>query len=238
MPSTVYPKGDRWVGRVAYPVQKYVGTFDTPEEAREAVARAKVMMLVEGAQRPKPKPKRPKPRMVLPTEEQVLLLASGAGRLEEFVLVAAFCGARLFEVAALEVRDVRGPRLRIRHGKGDKARDVVLFEPARSALARVLPASGLVFRNDRGEAWSRKTVNQRWRKLAKETEGCQHIQFRDLRRFHATWLLDQGLSDLDTAVQLGHFDRMGRPNPELVREVYGHPSRRAALDRLATRATS
>jgi integrase len=169
-----------------------------------------------------------------PPEALVLEIAEAAGPLREFVLVAAYSGARLFEVAALTAGDVDLPTLRIRSGKRGKPRDVVLFEPALSAL--VVPESGLLFANACGRRWTRQTVNKRWIETLREV-GCQEdLQFRDLRRFHATWLLDRGVSDLDVAVQLGHFDRRGMPNPQLVREVYGQPSRRAALKRLRAMA--
>ena len=225
MPSTVYPRCGRWVGRISDP-QIHVGTFDTKEEARAAVEEAKRNL-------PKPERRR-KPRAVCPTEELVHELAEHAGKLRGFLLTAAYCGARLFEVAALRASDVNGNVLRVRCGKGGLARDVVLFEPALSEL--VVPERGWIFRNGIGEPWTRQAVNKQWQRTLREVGWDEDLQFRDLRRFHATWLLDRGVSDLDVAVQLGHFDRSGNPNPDLVRRVYGQPSKRAALDRLKSLA--
>lgn len=228
MPSTVFERHGRWVGRLSRP-QIHVGTFDSPEEARAAVEAARAELV-------QPRHLSPPGRAVCPSEELVHRIADHAGKIRGFVLVAAYCGARLFEVAALRASDVDGATLRIRCGKGGRARDVVLFEPALSEL--VVPESGLLFVNGIGEPWTRQAINKQWQRTLREVGWDEDLQFRDLRRFHATWLLDRGVSDLDVAVQLGHFDRWGRPNPELVRRVYGQPSRRAALERLRVAAMS
>jgi integrase len=232
MPSAVYPRNGRWAGRIVYPRQIHVGTFDSPEEARAAVEAARAALPREERRRRR----RPQGRTVVPSEELVHEIAAHAGKLRGFVLTAAYCGARLFEVSALRASDVDGETLRIRRGKGGRARDVVLFEPALSEL--VVPESGLLFVNGIGEPWTRQAVNKQWQRTLREVGWDEDLQFRDLRRFHATWLLDRGVSDLDVAVQLGHFDSRGMPNPQLVREVYGQPSRRAALGRLRAMAAA
>lgn len=122
--------------------------------------------------------------------------------------------------------------LHVRAGKGGKERRSVLFEPGLSALLEVGHESGHVFRNSRGLPWTRKAVNKVWVK-ARARVGLEHVVFHDLRKFHATWLLDRGVSDLDVAIQLGHFDRFGRPDAELVRRVYGWPDPMLGLARVA-----
>jgi hypothetical protein len=62
---------------------------------------------------------------------------------------------------------------------------------------------------------------------ARAKVGLPELRFHDLRHFHATWLLDQGASDMDVAIQLGHRD-----GGVQVRRTYGHPSRERALARL------
>jgi integrase len=153
--------------------------------------------------------------------------------LRAFTLVAAFSGLRLeCEVGRLCADDVDGDRLHVRCGKGAKARTSVLFEPGLSALLEVAHPYGHLLRNARGYPWTRSAVNKRWRQ-ARATVGLHGVVFHDLRKFHATWLLDRGVSRMDVAVQLGHFDRDGRPNTQLVDEVYGWPSAEIALGRVA-----
>lgn len=175
-------------------------------------------------------------RVAPPTAEQVAALADAMGPLRAFTLTAAWSGLRLeCEVARLEAADVVGERLHVRCGKGAKERWSVLFEPGRSALLEDGYATGHVFRNSRGYPWTRQAVNRHWQKARKRC-GLEHVIFHDLRVFHATWLLDRGVSEMDVALQLGHTDRMGRPNTALVRERYGWPDPIAALERVAAAA--
>jgi integrase len=201
-------------------------------------------------------------RVAPPTAEQVAALADAMGPLRAFTLTAAWSGLRLeCEVARLlagdvsERRGVLGPAsdppvsamrspaaladdvglLHVRSGKGGKERHSVLFEPGLSALLEDGYATGHVFRNSRGNPWTRQAVNRHWQK-ARRRCGLEHVIFHDLRVFHATWLLDRGVSEMDVALQLGHTDRMGRPNTALVRERYGWPDPIAALERVAAAA--
>jgi integrase len=123
-------------------------------------------------------------------------------------------------------------RLHVRHGKGDRERTSVLLAPGVDWLPwSHKPEEGLLLPNDRGRRWSRQHWHQQWDKA--KPADLRWVWMHDLRRFHATYLLNSGVSDLDVAVQLGHFDSLGRPNPEHVRRVYGFPSTREALDRIA-----
>lgn len=166
-----------------------------------------------------------------PTEvdvERMIVRAPAFGLPGAMVGVAAYSGLRLSEVAALEPSDVlttkTQTRLLVRAGKAGRRRTSLLF---RREFAEEIPFRRRVSRR----AWDRKSVNRCWVKL-REDVGLPEVRFHDLRHFHATWLLDRGASDLDVAVQLGHVDSRGRPNPELVRDRYGHPSLEAALTRL------
>lgn len=177
-----------------------------------------------------------------PTEGDVLRLAEYSPEyFRGIVLTAAFSGLRLSEVAALEARDLtfswpeagrRVLTLHVRHGKGGKERHSVLFEPGLSALMVVLPEVGRIFSRSLGRSWDRKSVNRVWLRV-RERAGLPDCRFHDLRHFHATWLIDRGVSDLDIAIQLGHVDRHGRPDPTQVRKRYAHPSHEAALARVA-----
>lgn len=158
----------------------------------------------------------------------------GAGSLGRMALTSAYSGLRLSEAANLRHSDVwRDERgtvwANVRCGKGGKPRKVVVFEPAAGILANYVTELGdeLLFSRVSGRPWTRKTVNRRW-VAARERAGIADVRFHDLRKFHATWLVDRGASDLDVAIQLGHSD-----NGELVRKVYApRPDKTAALERL------
>jgi integrase len=178
----------------------------------------------------------PPRRVTPPTVEQVNALADcmPTETMRSFVLVAAWSGLRFSEVAALRWEDVkpqgRGAKLHVRAGKGDKERYSILLAPGVDAL-RGAGGADLLLPNSCGRRWSKQLWHQHWDD-ARPPE-LRHFWMHDLRRFHATYLLNAGVSDLDVAVQLGHFDSLGRPNPDYVRRIYGFPSTREALDRIA-----
>jgi integrase len=181
----------------------------------------------------------------IPSEPEVRAVAGAMGELRNFTLLAAFSGLRVSEVCALEAGDVlQGSRLRVRDGKGGRSRVVVLFCPE---IVQQAPQTGCLFLRERTtrtgwlvrrslEPWTGRAVAHRWARARSDVGLPDACRFHDLRRFHATWLLDRGASDLDVAVQLGHLDANGVPNAELVRRVYGRPSVDAALERLASLA--
>lgn len=176
-----------------------------------------------------------------PTVEQVEQLAAVAPTpaFRAFVLVSAWSGLRLNEVSKLDYDDVTEAedgtaRVLVRRGKGGtrldpKSRTSVLFPPG---LQAIHDAGGLPLLNQRRNRYSRQTVSDLFGPM-REAIGRPDIVFHDLRIAHATWLLNQGVSELDVAVQLGHLDKWGRPNPELVRKVYGRPNLTVALERVA-----
>lgn len=180
----------------------------------------------------------------IPSEEQVLALADAAPteQFRAYVLTAAFSGLRLFEVAALTGDCVHplpdgGCRLEVMSGKGGYYGESALFQPGTKALLDVLREApdppvwprpvweARVFSTPSGERWDRKSVSKVWVKM-RDGLGLP-FTFHTLRHFHATWLLDMGVPDLDVSLQLRHRD-----HGELVRKVYGHPRARLALDRI------
>lgn len=183
---------------------------------------------------------KPVRRELPPTEAQVDALADAMPTriLRAYVLVAAWSGLRLFEVAALQWPHVTvngtTARLHVRYGKGEKERVSVLLATGLEAMEELRPRGaqvGFVFMNTEQRPFTRQVINRYWQ-VARREAGMPRVFFHDLRKFNATWLLDHGHTDLDVAVQLGHFDRQGRPDPEYVRERYGFPSTREALKRI------
>lgn len=169
------------------------------------------------------------------------------------VTVAAFTGLRASELLDVRMADVLAfNQLYVRRGKSvdgaSRPRHVLALGPAVSALSAQVIDRGVIFRlpkdgdlrplwwkpgrrrGDKGSRVSIDTLQRSWRACCRSAGLA--FTWHQLRHFHATWLLDRGASDMDVAVQLGHFDRHGRPNPQLVRELYGHVDHGAALDRL------
>lgn len=173
-----------------------------------------------------------------PSREHVDALAAAGERwgLREWVLVGAWSGARLSALAGLRARDVepRGAVMRLQLAcKGRPGKyPAPLLAPGADALAMVLPRTGLVFRRPKGGAWDVRSVSERWVKMRREVGLPEECTSHSLRRFFATYLLDQGATELDVALALDHVYADGRPNPELVRRIYGRPSREEALDRI------
>jgi integrase len=120
--------------------------------------------------------------------------------------------------------------------KNGRAREVVLSAAAAAAarggldrvhsLTATGPADELVFPNPRGQQFWNGSWGYYWHQI-RAAAGRPTMDFYELRHYCATRLLEHGLSDRDVAEQLGHTD-----GGELVRKVYGHPSKRRALDRV------
>lgn len=184
-----------------------------------------------------------KPRVVVPSREQLEATIMWLHPpLQTFATVAAWSGLRLFEVAALEPRDVKdaagGVRLHVRHGKGDRERVSTLLAPGVPAMEEALSLATLrgpkrpwIWRTAQRNQWDRKSVNKHWL-TARARTGIDVGFHVATRHFHATYLINEGAAYSDVAVQLGHFDWDRRPNIELVRSVYGHLDHDKALDRL------
>ena len=240
MPSNLIPRPGGVAARVTLGgKQTWLGTFPTSEAAQDAVRAAREKHRASPARRKK----RPVRRRPPAPEVCAQIAAELPTTLEVFALVALWSGLRLSEVADLEPRDVDfridgTAVLHVRHGKGDKEGWSLLYPVGADALRAHMtrcPSCRLpqVLLNSEGRPWDRKSVNKAWVKARAKVAGCEAVTFHTLRKAHATWLLDQGASDLDVAIQLRHIDWQGRPDPSLVRAVYGFPTVDAALERLA-----
>jgi integrase len=194
----------------------------------------------------------------IPTEDEVFRIAGHmrdpAG--EAAVMVAAYSGLRISEIIDLRGDDVkakpgRATYLRVRHGKGERERTSVLLEPAATMLENLgYTDLRYVFKHccrhciGEGCRACDYTPGKAYRydrfKLSKEFAAAQdrgsleeRYRFHVLRKFHATQLLNAGVSEMDAAFQLGHLHKDGRPNTEMIRKVYGYPEASFSLDRVA-----
>lgn len=163
----------------------------------------------------------------LPTEAELLaLIEATPPPMADIIGLAAYTGLRLGELLGLSdedigERNIRVERQRLPNGdysppKWGIVRMVALVEQARPFLGEGTP----LFKLSRSSLWSY------WRGL-RTGMGYPELPFHGLRHWHATWLLDQGATPEDIAIQLGHRD-----GGTLVRALYGHPDQDAARDRL------
>ena len=154
------------------------------------------------------------------------------------MLFTAYSGLRGEEVQRVSEADVldAGARLVV-HGKrlggqsDPRKRTVVVFEPGRSALLRHVKPCGTTWRAMQGGELTQDVRERAYKSLVLEA-GIVRSTFHGLRHFHASWLLDQGASLTDVAIQLGHRDAHGRVDTSQIEKRYGHPQVEPALARL------
>jgi len=181
----------------------------------------------------------------LPPTPAGLALLIGAARARggwwdnfaDLIVFTAYVGPRQEEVVRVQASDVLegGSRvvLRGKRRAGERefrVRTVAVLGPAREALRRQAPQVGLVWRSQSGSPLTGGQVQKAYRELRREVGVSE--TFHGLRHFCASWLLDQGASKVDVAIQLGYMDEAGRVDTTQVTRVYGHMSADPALRRL------
>lgn len=152
---------------------------------------------------------------------------------------AAHTGVRPGELFALELTDLAGDSITVRHAadsrtrtvgppKNGRARTIVYPAAARHAAEQCPRMMGqtLVFVGPRGGQLWASAFSWLW-KPVRAAAGRPSMAWHELRHYAATRLLELGLSPADVAVQLGHTD-----GGALVMSTYGHPSERAARARI------
>jgi integrase len=182
------------------------------------------------------------PRQFVPTFAQALAVAEAADEhFRPMVLLACCSGGRNGALRALTWRDVivdpRSTTVTLQLArKGHPGRyPAVVLEPAAQVLLDRWEAGDpddLVMRRANGRPWLSTNVSERMRWTIGALGFPSDFTFHALRRAYATELLNRGVSDLDVAMMLDHCDKLGRPNAELVRRIYGRPSREPSLDRV------
>jgi len=126
------------------------------------------------------------------------------------VLALGTIGLRRAELISLKWEDVdlQNRRMRIR-GKGDKDREVLIFEELLACLYALraeheLPQSGPVLRGRQGRPLQTSTLN-RWLKCWLTRAGVTaRYTLHSLRRFAAKKWLDVGLNIRQVQLLLGH----------------------------------
>lgn len=164
-----------------------------------------------------------------------------ADMMPELIRFAAYTGLRQGELVALEHGDIQGDEIHVQRAlnkntgkvelpKGGKQRRIAFLPQARAAYER-LPKlhDDLLFTNKRKQMITQSTLYGYW-SPARMIAGRPEVDFHELRHFCASFLLDQGVDAAAVAIQLGHS------NAQLIYKTYGHPSERAARNRIMNAA--
>lgn len=178
----------------------------------------------------------PKQVSVLPAVlslEEVGRLLPGIreARLQAIAMVMYGAGLRLSEALSLQVGDIDGARgvIRVRHGKGGKAREsklsASLYEWLRDYWCRVRPPQPYLFASPRtGKPPCGDTVRKALAKAGRDVLIKKPVRPHILRHSFATHLLEQGTDIRVVAALLGHASlsstmRYTRVTEKLVRET-------------------
>jgi site-specific recombinase XerD len=178
-----------------------------------------------------PKKHRPLPTVLSMGEVGALIQAIQVPVYQAIVMVMYGAGLRISEALALEVGDVDGARgvLRVRHGKGNKAREAKLsrslYEWLRQFWKRERPALPYLFASPKtGKPPLAETIREAIALAAKQAWIHKHVTPHVLRHSFATHLLEQGTDIRVVSALLGHASisttaQYGRVTEKLVRQT-------------------
>lgn len=177
-----------------------------------------------------PKRHSPLPTVLSLAEVGRLLAAIRKPRYQAIAMVMYGAGLRIAEAIALEVRDIDRDRgvIRVRHGKGDKAREAKmspsLYQSLRVYWARERPPLPHLFASRTGKLPLAKTVREALALAAKAACIKKHVTPHVLRHSFATHLLEDGTDVRVVGALLGHASidttaRYARVTEKLVRET-------------------
>lgn len=158
-----------------------------------------------------PKRYKPLPTVLSLAEVGALLDALRDPTYRGIAMVMYGAGLRISEALALEVGDIDGARgvLRVRHGKGNKAREAklspALYQWLRDYWSKLRPPAPYLFARRRsGKPPSPPSVCAAVRRAAKDVGLRQRVTPHTLRHSFATHLLEEGTDIRVVAGLLGH----------------------------------
>jgi len=178
-----------------------------------------------------PKKHSPLPTVLSLDEVGALIRAIRHPRYQTIVMVMYGAGLRIAEALALEVTDIDGARgvIRVRHGKGDKAREAklspALYQWLRQYWVRERPPAPYLFASRRtAKPPVADTVRDALAQAAKQAWIKKRVTPHVLRHSFATHLLEEGTDLRVVAALLGHASiestaRYARVTEKLVRET-------------------
>ena len=178
-----------------------------------------------------PRCPRPLPTVLSLQEVGALIQAIRVARYQAIVMVLYGAGLRIAEALALEVSDIDGARgvIRVRHGKGDKAREAKLspslYPWLRQYWARERPPLPCLFASRKtGKPPMPATISAALADAAKQAWIAKRVTPHVLRHSFATHLLEHGTDVRVVGALLGHASlqstaRYGRVTEKLVRQT-------------------
>lgn len=178
-----------------------------------------------------PKRHSPLPTVLSLDEVGALMRSIRKARYQAIAMVMYGAGLRIAEALALEVGDIDGARgvLRVRHGKGDKAREAKLspslYHWLRDYWQRERPPHPYLFASSRtGKLPQAATVREALAAAAKQAWIKKRVTPHVLRHSFATHLLEHGTDVRVVGALLGHASirttaRYARVTEKLVRET-------------------
>jgi site-specific recombinase XerD len=177
-----------------------------------------------------PKRHSPLPTVLSLDEVGALLRAIQKPRYRAIVMVMYGAGLRINEALALQVQDIDGPRgvIRVRHGKGDKARETklspTLYQSLREYWSRHRPPPPYLFASSTGRVPTAPTLRTALAQAALQAFIKKHVTPHVLRHSFATHLLEHGTDVRVIGALLGHASikstmRYARVTEKLVRET-------------------
>jgi len=178
-----------------------------------------------------PKRHSPLPDVLTLKEVGTLLNAIRKPRYQAIAMILYGAGLRIHEALVLEVRDIDGERgvIRVRHGKGDKAREAKmspsLYHWLRDYWRREQPSGPYLFASAKtGKLPLAQTVRDAIAKAASDAWIKKRVTPHVLRHSFATHLLEQGTDVHVVGALLGHASitttaRYARVTRKLVRQT-------------------
>lgn len=178
-----------------------------------------------------PRRTHPLPTVLSLEEVQALIGAIRVARYQAIAMVMYGAGLRIAEALALEVSDIDGARgvIRVRHGKGNKAREAklspTLYAWLRHYWDRERPPLPYLFASGKtGKRMHAESVRAALADAAKKAWIKKRVTPHVLRHSFATHLLEQGTDVRVVGALLGHTSltstaRYGRVTEKLVRQT-------------------
>ena len=177
-----------------------------------------------------PRKHSPLPQVLSLAEVGALLNAIRKPRYQAIAMVMYGAGLRVAEAISLKVDDIDGYRgvIRVRHGKGDKAREAKLSPSLYGSLReywwRERPPQPYLFASRAGKLPTYGTVRKALALAAKQAWIKKRVTPHVLRHSFATHLLEQGTDVRVVAALLGHAGihttaRYARVTEKLVRQT-------------------
>jgi integrase/recombinase XerD len=172
-----------------------------------------------------PRRTRPLPTVLSLEEVASLLMAIRHPTYQAIAMVLYGAGLRITESLWLEVSDIDGARgvIRVRHGKGNKAREAKLSESLyqwlRQYWGRLRPPQPYLFASRKtGKPPCAATVRAALSLAAKQAWIKKHVTPHVLRHSFATHLLEQGTDVRILQALLGHASLLSTARYALVTE--------------------